>query len=60
MTLFFLLGDTNRDSVVNFDDIPAFIEFVMLGGFLEEADINQDGEVNFMDIQPFIDLLISI
>ena len=52
-----LLGDTNFDSQVNFEDISQFIAILSVGGFLEEADVNQDGMVSFRDIGLFIDLL---
>ena len=54
-----LLGDVNRDSVVNFADINAFIGVLIGGVYLLEADINQDGVVDFADISPFIDILIA-
>ena len=53
----FLLGDTNRDGIVNFLDIAPFISILSAGGFLEQADINGDGQVNFLDISPFIGIL---
>jgi hypothetical protein len=59
VTLIIILGDANQDKAVNFSDIPPFIELLLSGGFLEEADINRDGEVNFMDIEPFIEILIA-
>jgi hypothetical protein len=55
----FLLGDTNRDGVVDFADIPAFISILQSGDFLDEADINGDGVVDFADISFFIDLLVA-
>ena len=53
-----LLGDINRDEVIDFSDIAPFIE-LLLNPFVfrDEADINQDGEINFSDIAPFIMLL---
>ena len=53
-----LLGDVNRDSIVSFADIPAFIELLISGEFQEEADINEDDEVSFSDIPAFISILI--
>lgn len=52
-----LLGDVNQDEVVNFSDIPSFIEVLQAGIFLPEADLNQDGEVNFEDIPRFVEIL---
>ena len=55
----FLLGDVNRDSVVNFLDISPFISVLSINGDQAEADINEDGVVDFLDIAPFILLLSS-
>ena len=52
-----LLGDINRDDVVDFSDIPSFIAVLVSGSFQLEADIDLDGVVNFLDIAPFIQLL---
>ena len=54
-----LLGDVNLDGVVNFADIPPFIELLISGEIQAEADTNEDGVVSFADIPPFIELLIS-
>ena len=54
-----LLGDVNRDGVVDFLDISPFIAVLALNGFQAEADTNEDGEVNFLDIAPFIFFLAS-
>ena len=54
-----LLGDTNLDNAVNFQDISPFISLLSAGGFLAEADIDQDGDVDFSDISPFISVLSS-
>jgi len=53
------LGDVDQDGEVTFADIAPFIEVLMNGTFLEEADCNQDGEVNFDDIESFIALLTA-
>ena len=52
-----LLGDVDRNSVVNFLDIAPFIGVLSVGGDQAEADIDQNGIVNFLDISPFIGLL---
>ena len=54
-----LLGDVNRDGLVNFLDIAPFIGILSAGGVQAEADINQDGVVNFLDIAPFIGVLTT-
>ena len=53
------LGDCNQDGVVDFSDIPAFIEVLSSGSFLYEADCNEDGVVDFADIPAFIQILIA-
>jgi len=52
-----ILGDVNQDDVVDFGDIPSFIEALQTGVFIPEADCNQDGEVNFSDIPRFVEIL---
>ena len=52
-----LLGDVNRDDVVNFLDIAPFIALLSNGDFQLEADVNTDDAVNFLDIAPFITVL---
>lgn len=54
-----VLGDVDQNGVVDFADIPAFIEVLQTGMFLPEADINQDGVVNFDDIPGFIEILTA-
>ena len=54
-----LLGDCNRDGVVDFKDISPFIVVLSVGDYLAQADINDDGVVNFLDISPFIVMLVS-
>ncbi len=49
-----LLGDVNRDGVVNFLDLSPFITLLSTGTFQAEADMNEDGVVNFFDIAFFI------
>ena len=56
----FLLGDVNRDGIVNFLDIAPFIGVLStLGDDQAEADTNEDGIVNFLDIAPFIQILTN-
>ena len=49
-----LLGDVNRDGLVNFLDISPFIGVLSAQGDQAEADLNEDGSVSFLDISPFI------
>ena len=55
----FILGDCNQDGVVDFADIPAFIEILITDSYLLEADVNPDDVVNTEDIDPFIAILIA-
>ena len=52
-----LLGDVNKDGVVDFLDISPFISLLATGEFQDEADIDSSGTVDFLDISPFILLL---
>ena len=54
-----LLGDVNKDGVVDFLDISPFISLLSTGEFQDEADIDSSGTVDFLDISPFIVLLSS-
>jgi len=54
-----LLGDCNLDGMVDFSDIPAFIQLLMSGEYLEQGDCNEDGIVNFSDIPAFIEILMA-
>ena len=60
VTVPFILGDADRNGVVDFSDIAAFVAVLQSGIFLEQADINQDGELNFADIPAFIEILQAI
>lgn len=52
-----VMGDVNRDQVVNFLDIGPFIFLLSTNGFQDEADMDQNGVVNFVDIGPFVALM---
>ena len=52
-----LLGDVNRDGMVNSLDIAPFIGVLTAIGDQAEADCNEDGIVNFLDIAAFIGIL---
>jgi hypothetical protein len=53
-----LLG-VNQDGVVDFSDIPPFIDILVNSNYLREADCNLDGIVTFADIAPFVVILIG-
>ena len=52
-----LLGDINRDGLVNLLDVAPFVDLLGNGSFQLEADINMDGDVNLLDVAPFVNLL---
>lgn len=53
-----LLGDVDRNGLVNLLDIAPFIS-VLVGGYQAEADIDGDGAADFLDIAPFILVLTN-
>ncbi len=55
----FLLGDINRDGIVNLLDVDPLVELLSSGDYDKAADINGDGNVDLLDIDPFIALLTS-
>ena len=55
----FLLGDINRDGVVDFFDIQQFIDVLAASQFQAEADINLDLDIDYFDIAGFIDILAA-
>ena len=54
-----LIGDVNLDGMIDFNDIPRFVDLLLMGMFQCEADIDGNGVVNFNDIPPFVDLLLN-
>ena len=52
-----LLGDVDRNGVVDFDDISPFITLLAGGLFQLEADLDGSTVVDFDDIAPFIQVL---
>lgn len=56
----FLLGDANLDGVLDLLDVNAFVNLLINGDFLDEADINRDGVVNLLDVNPFVELINNL
>ena len=54
-----ILGDINRDGVVDLLDVDPFVELVELGEYQLEGDINQDGEVGLLDVDPFLEVYLN-
>ena len=53
-----LLGDCNRDGLINALDINPFINQIVYGTYLPEADGNADGVIDALDISSFVAALI--
>ena len=54
-----LLGDVNLDRVVDFNDIPLFVNALLMGMFQLEADTDGNGVVDFNDIPGFVTILLG-
>ena len=54
-----ILGDSNVDGMVDFDDIAPFIGFLASGDFQFQSDIDGNLVVDFDDIAGFITILAS-
>ena len=54
-----LIGDVNLDGMIDFNDIPRFVDLLLMGMFQCEADINNDEVIDFNDIPPFVALLLG-
>lgn len=54
-----VLGDSNCDGVVDFQDISPFIAVLVSGQYSIKSDTNRNGSVEFADIPPFISMLIA-
>ena len=52
-----VIGDINRDGIINLLDVLPFVEAISAGSFDDAADLNRDNIVNLLDIAPFVDLL---
>lgn len=53
----FLLGDVNRDMVVDLLDVRPFVNLLVNNAFQVEADINMDSVVDLLDVAPFVEIL---
>ena len=52
-----LIGDVNRDGVVDLLDVQPFVEALLAGKYVCEADLNEDGIVDLLDVSGFINCL---
>lgn len=55
-----LMGDINRDRLVNLLDIQPFIEVLTDGIYDITADMNADNRADLLDIGPFIDAILNV
>ena len=53
----FPVGDVNMDREVNLLDVNDFVDALVFGQFICEADVNCDGVVDILDVQPIVSLL---
>ena len=54
-----LLADVSLNGIVDFNDIPFFVDVLLMGPFQCEADCNEDGLIDFNDIPFFVDILLN-
>ena len=54
-----LLGDASGNGIVDFNDIPPFVDALLMGIFSCEVDCNEDGLIDFNDIPSFVDILLN-
>ncbi len=54
-----LVGDVNKDGVVNISDVNAVIDYIFRGLFDADADVNSDGVVNISDINAVISIILK-
>lgn len=54
-----LKGDSDLSGIIDFADIPAFIDALLSGVFQAESDCDCSGMVDFSDIPAFIDILLA-
>lgn len=54
-----IIGDLNGDGNINALDISPFVDVLISGDYVFEADIDLDGLVNLLDVDRFIDLLLG-
>ena len=53
------IRDSNMNTVVDFNDIPDFVNVLLMGPFQCEADCDENGVVDFNDIPFFVDILLN-
>ena len=51
------VGDVNADGSVDLLDIAPFVDAVVSGAFVCEADLDASGDVDLLDVAPFVELV---
>ena len=54
-----MLADVSGNGIVDFNDIPDFVDVLLMGPFQCEADCDENGVVDFNDIPFFVDILLN-
>ena len=54
-----VLADVDQNGIVDFNDIPDFVDVLLMGPFQCEADCDENGLVDFNDIPFFVDILLN-
>ena len=54
-----ILADVSGNGIVDFNDIPFFVDVLLMGPFQCEADCDENGLVDFNDIPFFVDILLG-
>ena len=52
-----VLGDVNGDGLTDLLDVSPFVDAIIAGNYLPNADTNCDGDVNLLDVNSFVALL---
>lgn len=53
------LGDVNRDTKVNAQDLTAAVNLILNAGFDSQADVNLDTRVNAQDLTGIVNIILS-
>ena len=54
-----LLGDMNRDAVIDGLDVDPFVDVLLQGPFDVAGDMNRDGTINGLDVDPFVAAVVG-
>ena len=54
-----MLADVSGNGIVDFNDIPDFVDVLLMGPFQCEADCDENEVIDFNDIPFFVDILLG-